>query len=247
MKIEIIPQFEYLREYIESLPQRFESEGRTIHAGRNIVKVLSVNGMEINIKRYHVPSFINKFIYSFIRPPKGWRAYTYAQQLLEKGFETPQPIAYIEEHSCGLIGYSYFVSVQSPYTHRFYEFGDCPIEKCEKVVTSFAHYVAALHESGVLHCDFSPGNILFDNINGEYRFSLVDINRMRFCKVDIKKGCANFARLWGQKAFFILLAKEYAQARGLNETACIELILSYRKKFWQRYTKKHKAEFHLEF
>ena len=43
---------------------------------------------------------------------------------------------------------------------------------------------------------------------------------MHFGEVDIKKGCANFARLWGQTPFFILLGKEYARSRGMDEEEC---------------------------
>ena len=45
-----------------------------------------------------------------------------------------------------------------------------------------------------MHRDYSPGNILFDKIDGEYHFMLVDINRMSFGKISIDMGCANFAR-----------------------------------------------------
>lgn len=76
-----------------------------------------------------------------------------------------------------------------------------------------------------MHRDYSPGNILFDKIDGEYHFMLVDINRMSFGKISIDMGCANFARLWGQKAFFELLAREYARARNTDEhTALIKCL-----------------------
>ena len=80
----------------------------------------------------------------------------------------------------------------------------------------------------------------------EYHFSLVDINRMHFGEVDIKKGCANFARLWGQTPFFILLGKEYARSRGMDEEECVRLILHYRKKFWNRYRRRHQVWFQLD-
>ncbi len=52
---------------------------------------------------------------------------------------------------------------------------------------------------------------------------------MHFGEVDIKKGCANFARLWGQTPFFILLGKEYARSRGMDEEECVRLVLHYRR------------------
>ncbi len=242
----INPQYEYLREYVTHIPDCFEKEGRQIYAGRNLIKVMTVDGLEINVKRYAIPAFGNRIVYSFFRPPKGRRAFTYPEVLLQKGFETPVPIAYIEERSYGLIGHSYFISLQSSYQHNFYEFGNANIRDCADVIIAFARYTARLHEAGILHLDYSPGNILFDKVGQEYHFSLVDINRMSFGKISIKTGCANFARLWGQIPFFELLAKEYAIARGADETYCRELILMYRKKFWTRFAKKHKVKYKLE-
>ncbi|MEG1546861.1 MAG: lipopolysaccharide kinase InaA family protein, partial [Bacteroides sp.] len=197
IRITVNPKYEFLREYIVRLPGTFENEGVEIYSGRNLIKVMTIDGLEINVKRYGIPALINRLVYSSFRMSKGKRAFTYPSTLLQKGFETPEPIAYIEERENNLIGYSYFISLQSPYKRTFYEFGDADVENCRDIVIAFARYTASLHEAGILHQDYSPGNILFDEIDGEYHFSLVDINRMRFGKVSIKEGCANFARLWG--------------------------------------------------
>lgn len=199
MKIMINPKYEYLREYVERIPKDFETIGTVIHSGRNLIKMITVDGLDINVKRYTIPPLINRIAYAFFRPSKGKRAFVYPEKLLEKGFETPCPIAYIEETKMGLIGHSYFMSVQSPYRYNFCQFGNADIKSCEDVVTAFAEFTARLHEAGILHLDYSPGNILYDKIGEEYHFSLVDINRMHFGEVDIKKGCANFARLWGRR------------------------------------------------
>lgn len=245
IRITVNPKYEFLREYIVRLPGTFENEGVEIYSGRNLIKVMTIDGLEINVKRYGIPALINRLVYSSFRMSKGKRAFTYPSTLLQKGFETPEPIAYIEERENNLIGYSYFISLQSPYKRTFYEFGDADVENCRDIVIAFARYTASLHEAGILHQDYSPGNILFDEIDGEYHFSLVDINRMRFGKVSIKEGCSNFARLWGQISFFKLLAKEYAIARGSNENICVERVLFYRKIFWLRYLRRHEVRFKL--
>ena len=51
--------------------------------------------------------------------------------------------------------------------------------------------------------------------------------------VDIVKGCANFARLWGQPEWFVQLASDYAAARGADPQECIRLVLEARAKFWK--------------
>jgi len=234
MKILLNPEFESLRTFVESIPQVFDKEGRTIYKSRNEIKVFHVNGKEFNVKRYKIPIFINRIIYTFIRKPKGLRAFSYPEKLLAKGVNTPCPVAYIEIKEWGLIHYSFFISEQSPYTHVLYEFGNAKFDDYKEVAIAFAKFTAKVHELGVYHLDYSPGNILFEKIDGEYSFSLVDINRMRFKKVDIKTGCANFARLWGSDQLFELIAKEYAEARGFNQEECLRLVFEARKKFTKR-------------
>ena len=101
-------------------------------------------------------------------------------------------------------------------------------------MTAFAEFTARLHEAGILHLDYSPGNILYDKIGEEYHFSLVDINRMHFGEVDIKKGCANFARLWGQTPFFILLGKEYAVREGWMKKNVMRLYSALQKEILEQ-------------
>ena len=82
--------------------------------------------------------------------------------------------------------------------------------------------------------------------DGAYCFSIVDINRMRFGPVSMAAGCNSFRRLWGPKAFFRLLAQEYARHRGLDPAACERLVLACRRKFWQHYLRHHKMEFEVD-
>lgn len=247
MKVLINPLYNHLADFINNIPERFEDQGKVIYSGRNLIKVMTLDGVELNVKRYAIPAFVNKIAYSFFRVPKGKRAFTYPQVLFERGFETPCPIAYVEERKFGLINYSYFISLQSSYSRNFYEFGNADVDQCKDVIVAFARYSAKLHEAGILHRDYSPGNILFEQIDGEYHFSLVDINRMNFGRVSIRQGCANFARLWGKKSFFELLAKEYAKARHADESFCKEHILACRKKFWKNFAKKHIVKYKLEY
>lgn len=71
MKIIVNPAYEHLRKFVESIPDIFESEGRVIYSGRNLIKVMTVDdGLEINIKRYGVPALVNRIAYSFFVPRK---------------------------------------------------------------------------------------------------------------------------------------------------------------------------------
>lgn len=241
-------KYKYLHEYLLNIPKFFESMGDVIYTGRNLIKVMTAPcGLRINVKRFHVPMGINKFVYSFgIRKPKGLRAYKYPQILLDKGIETPEPIAYIEERHFGLLGYSYFVSVQCDYEHTMYEIGNAKPGSYEQLAIALADYTANMHNNGIMHLDYSPGNILWKKTYDSYSFSIVDTNRMYFGKVDMGKGCANFKRLWGPKSFFILLIQEYAKIRGFNIQKSEKLALKYRSVFWKRFGKKHLIKFKLE-
>lgn len=246
VKIIVNPKYESMSTFIAAVPAIFEEQGEVIYAGRNLIKVLQTETVAINVKRYRIPGWFNRLVYSFIRPSKGFRAFSYPRRLAALGIETPEPVAYIEERKWGVIGISYFLSVQSPYRYTLYRLGDANLDDCRDLVKAFARFTAYLHQVGVYHRDYSPGNILFDRIDGVFRFCLVDINRMGFGPVDMKAGCANFARLWGQTPLFELLADTYADARGYDRDECRKLVLRYRRRFWKRYRRRHPVRFNLD-
>lgn len=249
MKTLISPEYEYLRPYLAELPRHFE-QGREIHSGRNHIRVISPDGrLQLNVKRYAVPHWPNRLIYSCLRKPKGLRAFIYPQKLLEAGIDTPRAVAYMEERHGGLLGYSYFVSIQSDMPGRLYELGNARMETPQQIrlVRDVARFAARIHDAGLTHLDFSPGNILYDTLaDGSHRFTLVDINRMRFGEVDIRRGCANFARLWGQPRMFEILAEEYAAARGFEASECLRLMMAARRRFWSRFVRRHKVKYDLK-
>ena len=103
-----------------------------------------------------------------------------------------------------------------------------------KILTSFGVYTANLHKKGVLHKDYSAGNVLFRMENGQVYFSLVDINRMRFGSVSSEQGYKNFERLWLSDSDFITIAKAYAQERNLNPEEAIKQIRFYKNRFMKQ-------------
>lgn len=239
--------YEGRRKEVENILDVFEREGVAIHDGRNSIKCFETPTGSWNVKRYHRPAFPNRVIYSFFRKPKGLRAFTYPARVLAAGFETPRPVAYVEERSMGLMGYSYFFSEQCPYRRRFYEFGNAEVGKCKDILAAFARFTARLHEAGIYHRDYSPGNILFDEVEGAWHFSIVDINRMEFGPVSIRKGCENFARLWGQPAMFSYMAEVYALERHADATMCTQWVMKARNAFWKRRAKHFNLPFQLNF
>jgi hypothetical protein len=58
-KIVINPEFEALRDFVESIPAKFAHEGRIIYDARNQIRVFTLpNGTEVNVKRYCVPMLL---------------------------------------------------------------------------------------------------------------------------------------------------------------------------------------------
>jgi glycosyltransferase involved in cell wall biosynthesis len=232
-----------IQNFVQSVHSVFEKEGITIYKQRNEIKVFEVDGLSINVKRYRPPHLLNRIIYSFFRKTKAERAFSYAFELIGKEIFTPEPLAYIIIEKFGLIDYSYYISLQVTFEHTMYEFGKGGISGREDIVMDFARYTASLHEKGIYHRDYSPGNILFQRSENKTEFCLVDINRMSFGEVSIKQGCANFARLWGQKQMFELIAQTYSRARDFDEKRCSGLIFHFRTKFWDRFQNKRPLPF----
>ena len=247
-KIVIHPDFNHLQAFIQQIPSIFLSEGAYLHDGRNKIKIFEFAGLRLNVKRYRIPLFINRLVYVYLRHPKALRAYEYARRLQSMQIPTPTPIAYILEKQGGLLGFSYFISLQVDYPRRFYEFGSARLTPSEQeILTAFGIFTARLHEQGVYHQDYSPGNILFEQKNGQTDFCLVDINRMEFGPVSFRKGCANFARLWGSPQMFRIIARAYARSRHFEEEATCREVLKQREKYWRKVIRKRPAEFPLEF
>lgn len=234
----INPHYEHLRQFIEQLPDHFLQTGEYIHKGRNQIKKFNIDNLTVNVKRYRIPFFVNRIIYNNFRPTKAKRAYEYALRLRNLNINTPEPVAYITRTKCGILEFCYFISIQVSYPRRCYEFGDAPLQSIAPVIKALARYTAHLHDLEIYHRDYSPGNILFDEINGKWEFCIVDINRMGFGKVDIKDGCKNFARLWGNTDMFRLLAQEYAIARHFDPNECVRLVLKYRNEIMAKNRRK---------
>ena len=240
--VTIHPDYEKWSPWLASIPARFEQEGRTIYDSRNRIKVFTApDGTPVNVKRYHPPRWLNLLLYSTgMRKPKGLRAFHYPEILLKKNIETPAPMAYIEERSCGILGYSYFMSVQCPYHHTMYELDGAQEGTYEEIARAFAHYTAKMHDHQLLHRDYSPGNILWDvDSQGQHHFSVVDINRMYFGEVSVPMGCKNLCRIWGPKRFFVMVIRTYAEARGYDADKAERIALEKRAAFWKRYQRRH--------
>lgn len=247
MKLVLRDKYSHLRTFIESLPDIFDKEGESIFLARNEIRLYDEGGFTLNVKSYKVPILINRIAYTFFRPSKASRAYEHALTLLSKGFQTPDPVAYIETKKNGLLHRSFFISLHTPMDGHMRLFNDEDKDNVgkEDLIKAFAEFTARLHEADILHCDYSPGNILREKVDEmgkiSYNFSLVDINRMQFRPVSVKMGCKNFRRMRGNDEFFRLCATYYAKERGADVEQCVQSFLDW--KYKDRAKRKRKERF----
>ena len=162
---------------------------------RNTLKNINYKGKAITIKAFKKPNFINSFIYSHLRDSKAKRSFKFAKKLSDLEIGTPKPLGYIEFKNLWGLTKSYYLC----------EYLSCDLTFRELDISSDPEHITilkrllTLHMSfmkkGVLFLDHSPGNTLIKNINGDYHFYLVDLNRMRFETLDLKTRIRNFSRL----------------------------------------------------
>lgn len=235
MKFKINPAYTQLTSFIQSLPDRFDSAGTVMYAGRNTIRKYETEGLSLVVKRFKKPNIINRFAYGTVRKSKARRSYEYAFLLAEKGINSPTPIAFIEQYCMGL-GYSFYISLEAQEKYQIREFckEETDVEKNRFILEAFGRFSAQLHELGILHRDYSSGNILFDVINEEPQFSLVDINRMNFRPIDEETGYRNLEGLRFPDKSYEIVARSYARSRGFDEEKALKKILYYKNDYIER-------------
>lgn len=239
MKIAINPTYSFLTEFINKLPESFATEGEIIYNERNVLKRYQVQGVDLIVKSFKIPVLVNRVAYAFFRKSKACRSYEYALEILKRGGSTPEPIAYIEEFKGGLLNRSFFISIYnaSAVTIRNYMYGGNSDE--DKVLRSFTRFTAGIHRAGILHIDYSPGNILMNTASdGTYSFSLIDINRLRFKKISTDEALRNFDRLAVSVDISTRLGEMYADCCSLNREETVRKINEYSDRFFLKRTIK---------
>lgn len=207
--------------------------------GRNVIKIVEVEGKKYTIKSFKVPNFINQIVYRFFRKSKAERSYNYANKLLELGIGTPFPLAYDLRTTPILFKNSYYVSemVDCDLTYRELT-TDFNIPDHEAILRAFTRFTYKLHENGINFLDHSPGNTLIKRMGEEYAFYLVDLNRMEFGTMDFEIRIKNFAKLTIHESMVRVMSNEYAKCAGEDEKKVFDLMWSSTREFQYRYYRK---------
>lgn len=234
MKIVINPKYSFLTEFIHQLPDNFASEGEIIYNERNVLKHYQVQGVDLIVKSFKIPIVVNKVAYTFFRKSKACRSYQYGLEILKRGGNTPEPIAYIEEYKRGILNRSYYISLYCAHTVTMRHFMDGSNLDADDVLSGFVRFTAGLHRAGILHIDYSPGNILMETKpDGTYSFSVIDINRLCFKHVSKEEALHNFDRLALSSEISTRLAELYADSCSLDREETVMKINEYSDRFFR--------------
>ena len=214
-------QYTHLSNSFESIQKIFAGDTHSIHKARNELKIIELDGIKTVVKSFKVPHLLNRIVYTYFRKSKAYKSYHNALRLEELGISTPKPIALIEFFEAGLLGESFFIAEYFEYDFTIRTPLLEPLEDREAIFKAFAAYTYNLHQKGVWHLDYSPGNILIKRAEEGYHFSIVDINRMEFRPITALEGCENFNKLWASDEELEIMGREYACLSGFNVAATI--------------------------
>lgn len=227
IKIHLNTVFEKERCFVESIPDKFDSLGELVYDGRNQVRIIMTpNGRKVAVKKFHHPRLIDRIAFIFGKHTKARKAFDKGIILLNNGFDTPCPLAYIHIRKRLFISGFYFISEYTPHP-CIRPLIDCRDFKIE-YVPRIAAYIAALHNAGILHGDLNSTNILIDK---EDNFSLIDTNRSKFRHPSMKEAAANIMRLTTRMDAIRAVTQKYAELRGWNPYIFSRMTIRERLRF----------------
>ncbi len=238
-KIVVRPEYRHLTPLVERIPQNAFPVEEVFRGSRNLCYRMTLGGIPVTVKKFKVPTWANRIAYTFFRSGKARRSYEYAGRLLAMGIDTPHPVAFIEVSRGALYHTGYYISL-------FTE--DLPLSEAvclgpaerELLYHCFGRFTARLHSMGVVHHDYNCGNIYFARDGEGYRFSLIDINRMKFRKPFHRTCLMEFDRLGLDLFSTVKIVTAYAAERGMNPELCCAAVLWEKGWGWNRRKKKLK-------
>ncbi|MDT0293878.1 lipopolysaccharide kinase InaA family protein [Mesonia ostreae] len=238
----------YTKEVIGFI-KNFKDEGKLFGDGdRNVIKLFEINNAVVNIKSFKIPNLINQIAYRFFRKSKAQRSFEYAQKLKSLGIGTPLPVAYFENKSSFLFKDSFYVSehLQADLTYRELT-KNLEYPNHTQILKAFTRFTFNLHENHIEFLDHSPGNTLIQLNDGDYKFFLVDLNRMNFKALSLDERIKNFARLTTNKSMVKVMSDEYAKLYGANPEEVFKKMWNYTEAFQEKFYRKKRNKKRLKF
>jgi len=205
----------------------FKKSTQTIFKKRNTLKIINYNDETLVVKSFKIPNLINQIAYRYIRDSKAKRSYLNSIKLQKLKINTPEPIGYVE--------FGKFTLQESFYISKYFEhnfeiravLNDKNFEDRTQILKEFTHFSYELHNKGVYHIDYSPGNVLIKKDTNRYIFAIVDVNRMKFIEFDNELRFKNLSRFSTSLDDLNFIAKEYAKVSGIDTQFAINTLLKY--------------------
>lgn len=242
MKITLSPKYSSWKNRILEIIENFSEKGTVIKDKRNQLKLFEVEGQVVNVKSFKVPNPINKVLYKYFLKSKAQRSFENGNYLLNRGIGTPAPIAYAEEEGV-LYGRSYYFSFQTPYDLTYRELiHETDYPNREEILRAFTRFTFKLHENNIEFQDHSPGNTLIQLNRGDYKFYLVDLNRMKFKPMNFDGRMKNFHRITSYEDMVRIMANEYSKFIPESEEEVYDRMWLYIERFQNKAKRKQKLK-----
>ena len=224
--------------FILNIKNHFDQNNDTIHKARNELKIINHQNEDVVVKSFKVPNLIRRIFYTVFRDTKAKKSYDHSVKI---GEFTPDPIAYIEFYNNSLLSDSYFIAKKFDYDFTIREpLLDENFKDRKVIFELFAEFTFKLHECGILHKDYSPGNILIRQYENGYEFKIVDINRMVFKNLSLKERLTNFNKLWADDRDLMMIIDKYAELMDEDKDRCKDLAITYNQKHKNKMIMKNK-------
>lgn len=235
--VKVHEKYKSFEEVISRIHDTFNKEGVIIYDKRNTLKKFVLTDGEGKqlvavVKKYGRINMFQKLCYSTFFSTKARRAFEYALYFLNHGISTPFPIAYVEIRKNMFLSQCYLLTEECSlpdckFLQNHEDALPFPVSEKDHFIDSLAEYIVGVHDKGILHGDLNLSNILYEKGNdGEWRFSLIDINRTKFCSNPSKeKRLNNMMRLTHDRQASIEIVSAYARVMGWDEKECSDFVI----------------------
>ncbi|GAA4306381.1 lipopolysaccharide kinase InaA family protein [Aestuariibaculum suncheonense] len=249
MKKVFVEAYKSKEKEVLEIIDNFDYQGNEIgNQDRNTIKTFTFYNEVLNVKAFKIPNIFNQIAYKFLRKSKAQRSFEYANKLISLSVGTPKPIAYLEQTTSLLFKRSFYISehLECDLTYReLTKQFDYP--NYDPILRAFTRFTYSLHEKGIHFLDHSPGNTLIRKEGEEYKFYLVDLNRMNFGNLDFETRIKNFSRLTIHKSMVEVMSDEYAKVSGYDYAKVFNLMWKETCDFQERFHRKKRLKKKLKF
>lgn len=225
IKFKLNPKYTSFEHHLLNIKEHFINSDKSIHKARNELRIAEINGEQTVIKSFKIPHIINRIVYAYFRDSKAKKSYENSMELISRGVNTPAPIGYLENYKFGLFNTSYYLCIYEPYDYTIRDALHHKAENYEEILKAFAQFTYELHQKGVWHVDYTPGNILVRKQGDSYQFLIVDVNRMDFRDIKSNEGIKGFNKLWAKENDMRLMMHKYCVLAGIDENEAIEIAI----------------------